>query len=217
MVLTLLATSSLISAAYAGDGQSQRESQTANRPSIENFGKVNDHLYRGSQPKGDDFRSLAAYGVKTIVDLRGDSERAAKSEAESAGLRYINLGMTPKQYPLQGTAERFLQIVNDQANWPVYVHCAGGRHRTGAMVAVYRMSVDGWDVERAYQEMKVYDFYTKMGHGCYKEFVFDYSQRLQTAKQPSYVSKAAPDGNPVMKMTSLIERPFKRLYRAKPF
>jgi hypothetical protein len=37
------------------------------------------------------------------------------------------------------------------------------------MDAAYRMSVDGWNIERAYQEMKDYGFYTGMGHGCYKD------------------------------------------------
>ena len=37
----------------------------------------------------------------------------------------------------------FLNIVNDPASQPVYVHCVGGRHRTGVMTAVYRMTHDG--------------------------------------------------------------------------
>src|SRR5262245_64124112 len=112
---------------------------------IENFGRVNDHFYRGAQPKGRNYDQLAALGIKTIVDLREDARDDAPSATERAGMRYINLPMKEKSYPRADTAARFLQIVNDQANWPVFVHCAGGRHRTGAMPAVYRMSVYGWD------------------------------------------------------------------------
>lgn len=208
----------MISAALANGGQMGSAQKVDAQPQIANFGKVNDHLYRGSQPKAEDFRRLAAFGVKTIVDLRGDFEVYAKAEAESAGLKYINLGMAPKEYPKQATVDRFLQVVNDQANWPVYVHCAGGRHRTGSMIAVYRLSVDGWDVERAYQEMKQYDFYTKMGHGCYKEFVFDYAERAQLNGQQLVASKDSSEsgGNAMNKMTGMIERPFKRIYKARP-
>lgn len=160
--------------------------------SIENFGQVNEHIYRGGQPKGDDYRQLAAIGVKTIVDLRGDSERWAKSSAEAAGLRYINIPMAPKHYPQADAAQRFLDIVNDPENGVVFVHCAGGKHRTGAMIAVYRMSVDGWNIDRAYQEMKDYDFYTSMGHGCYKDYVYDYSRAVQAHNvQPSTKAGAA--------------------------
>ena len=150
---------------------------------IENFGKVNDHFYRGAQPKGRDYGQLAALGVKTIVDLREDAKDDARSATERTGMRYINLPMKEKSYPQADTAERFLQIVNDQANWPVFIHCAGGRHRTGVMTAVYRMSVDGWDINRAYQEMKQYDFSTSWGHGDYKDYVYDYYRNLQTQAQ----------------------------------
>jgi len=160
--------------------------------SIENFGKVNDHIYRGGQPKGDDYRQLVAIGVKTIVDLRGDNENWAKSSAEAAGLRYINLPLAPKHYPQANAAEQFLNIVNDPKNGVVFVHCAGGKHRTGVMIAAYRMSVDGWDIDRAYQEMKDYDFYTGMGHACYKDYIYDYSRTVQAHNvQPSSKAVAA--------------------------
>jgi len=157
---------------------------------IENFGKVNDHLYRGSQPKGRDYEQLAALGVKTIVDLQEDTRDDARSATERAGMRYINLPMKEKSYPQADTAARFLKIVNDQANWPVFVHCAGGRHRTGVMTAVYRMSVDGWGIDRAYQEMKQYDFSTSWGHGCYKDYVYDYSRDLQAQSQRQRIPPA---------------------------
>lgn len=141
---------------------------------IENFGKVNDNFYRGAQPKAHHYKQLAARGVKTIVDLRADPAPQARSEAERAGLLYLNLPLEEKRSPRADAAGQFLKIVNDPANWPVYVHCKGGRHRTGAMTAVYRMTVDGWDLEQAYQEMKRYDFYTRWGHKCFKEYVHDY-------------------------------------------
>jgi len=141
---------------------------------IENFGKVNDHFYRGAQPMDRHYKQLAALGVKTIVDLRADPVPQAHFEAERAGLRYLNLPLEEKRYPPADAAEQFLKIVNDQTNWPVFVHCKGGRHRTGAMTAVYRMEVDGWNLEQAYKEMKRYDFYTRWGHKCFKEYVRDY-------------------------------------------
>ncbi|MGH9845194.1 MAG: fused DSP-PTPase phosphatase/NAD kinase-like protein [Blastocatellia bacterium] len=161
---------------------------------IENFGRINGHIYRGAQPKRDQYRQLAAIGVKTVLDLRGDAERDSRAEAEGAGLRYLNLPLSPKRYPTADAAARFLEIVNDQANWPLYVHCAGGRHRTGAMIAVYRMTVDHWTVDQAYKEMKQYDFYTFGGHGCYKEYVFDYSRNL--SKQPDRQIEATPEVQP---------------------
>jgi protein tyrosine/serine phosphatase len=48
--------------------------------------------------------------------------------------------------------------VDDPANQPVYVHCVGGRHRTGVMTAIYRMIDDKWTPDRAFQEMKSYKY-----------------------------------------------------------
>jgi len=160
---------------------------------IENFGKVNDHFYRGAQPKGRNYEQLAALGIKTIVDLRDDARDEARSATERAGMRYINLPMKEKSYPQADTAARFLQIVNDEANWPVFVHCAGGRHRTGVMTAVYRMAVDGWGVDQAYQEMKRFDFSTSWGHGCYKDYVFDYYRDLRAQAQRRRIESTRSD------------------------
>lgn len=154
--------------------------------SIENFGQVNDRLYRGAQPEDEEYQQLAALGIRTVLDLRADAKKDARSNAENAGLRYINLPLGNKSYPQADAATRFLEIVNNPENGAIYVHCAGGRHRTGSMIAVYRMNMDHWTIDKAYDEMKQYDFYTSNGHGCYKDYVYDYYRKLQVAgTQPS--------------------------------
>lgn len=50
--------------------------------------------------------------------------------------------MTTHERPTRAVIEQFLRIVDDPENQPVYVHCVGGRHRTGVMTAVYRMTTD---------------------------------------------------------------------------
>jgi tyrosine-protein phosphatase SIW14 len=161
-------------------GQSRKAAAEAAGVDLPNFGQINDHYYRGAQPTPRQYDDLKAIGVKTIVDLRNDAQAYARQSAERDGLRYFNLPLNDKRYPPKDAASRFLEIVNDQENWPIYVHCAGGRHRTGAMTAVYRMRVDGWDLNRAYAEMKQYDFYTRMGHKPYKRYVENYYRDQQT-------------------------------------
>jgi len=155
---------------------------------VENFGKVTEFYYRGAQPKGVEYNQLATIGVKTIVDLRDDPKDYAKTSAEQAGLKYINMPMSDKDYPSPDAAAKFLTLVNDKENWPVYVHCAGGRHRTGAMTAVFRMTIQGWDINRAYEEMKDYDFYTRWGHKAMKKYVFDYYRDLNNKQTESQVA-----------------------------
>jgi protein tyrosine/serine phosphatase len=156
---------------------------------VKNFGRVNDHLYRGGQPKDGEYKELVALGIKTIVDLREDPEDYARRSAEKAGLQYINIRLNAKRPPTEAESNQFLEAVNEQANWPVFVHCAGGKHRTGVLIAVYRMEMDGWSARRAYEEMKDYKFYSSYGHGDMKEYVFDYFSRMM-AKRTSEPPRA---------------------------
>ncbi|MGH9845872.1 MAG: fused DSP-PTPase phosphatase/NAD kinase-like protein [Blastocatellia bacterium] len=101
----------------------QRMADDADAIEIENFGKVNDHFYRGAQPKERHYRQLAALGVKTIVDLRADALPQARAEAERAGLRYLNLPLQEKRCPRADAAGQFLKIVTDQTNGTSTVTC----------------------------------------------------------------------------------------------
>ena len=143
---------------------------------IKNFGQMDDRFYRGAQPKEEDYKQLAAIGIKTIVDLREDPTDYEKRDAEAAGIRYVNLPMSDKDYPPAATVEQFLKLVNDPSTGKFFVHCAGGRHRTGVMGAVYRFNHYNWNFDQVYAEMKKYDFYTRWGHGDMKKFVEDYAQ-----------------------------------------
>lgn len=155
---------------------------------IDNFGLVDGRIYRGEQPKEDEYSALKALGISTIIDLRQDAKSYARTSAESAGLRYINIPMDDKDKPYDEQVATFLKSVLDASNGKVYVHCAGGRHRTGATIAAYRMAVNGWTAAQAYKEMKAYDFYSRWGHGGYKDYVFEYYDRMQ--KDPASVPMA---------------------------
>ena len=141
---------------------------------IDNFGRVNNTYYRGAQPDGRDYTDLAALGVKTVIDLQQDGLATERQLVESAGMNFFRIPMTTRKAPTSDDLSKFLQLVNDPANQPVYVHCAGGRHRTGVMTAVYRMTHDGWNSEQAFKEMKQYNFGADFLHPEFKQFVYGY-------------------------------------------
>ncbi len=150
---------------------------------IKNFGQMDERFFRGAQPKESDYKDLAALGIKTVIDLRDDPKDYEKPMVESLGMRYVNIPMISKQYPQQAQVAQFLKLVDDPATGKFFVHCAGGRHRTGVMGAVYRFNRYHWNYDQVYQEMEHYDFYTRWGHGDFKKFVQDYWQQIQ-AKGP---------------------------------
>src|SRR5256885_15649964 len=60
---------------------------------IKNFGQMDARFYRGAQPKEQDYKDLAALGVKTIIDLRSDPTSYERRDTEALGMRYINIPM----------------------------------------------------------------------------------------------------------------------------
>src|SRR6266849_6299273 len=147
---------------------------------IRNFGKMDDRFYRGAQPDESDYKDLKALGVKTVIDLQDHPTSYEKRDVEALGMRYVNLPMSDSSYPKDESINAFLKLVNDPATGVFFAHCAGGRHRTGVVGAVYRFNVNHWTYDKAYAEMKDYDFYTRFGHGDLKTFVEDYAQKMQS-------------------------------------
>ena len=164
---------------------SAQETEKADSPTvkIKNFGQMDDRFFRGAQPKEKDYKDLAQLGIRTIIDLRDDPEAYEKRMAESLGMTYINIPMIEKKYPTPEATELFLKTVNDPTTGKFFVHCAGGRHRTGVMGAIYRFKFYNWNFEQVYKEMKQYDFYTRWGHGAFKDFVEDYYLQIQQNKK----------------------------------
>ncbi len=142
---------------------------------IDNFARVNANYFRGAQPLGHDYKDLATAGVKSVINLTSDDARADEpSMVAAAGMQYFQIPMTTHAGPTPDQIDRFLTIVNDPANQPTYVHCVGGRHRTGVMTAVYRMDHDQWSAARAFAEMKNFKFGPDFLHSELKQFVFAY-------------------------------------------
>jgi protein tyrosine/serine phosphatase len=142
---------------------------------IENFGQVSPTYFRGAQPQGSDYAALAAIGVKTVIDLTdGDGQPGEKASVEQAGMTYVRIPMNTHESVNDAKIAQFLSIVDDAAKQPVYVHCVGGRHRTGVMTAIYRMTNEGWTADKAFAEMKQYKFGADFLHPEFKQAVYSY-------------------------------------------
>jgi tyrosine-protein phosphatase SIW14 len=161
----------------------ERSRKTHKKPtgatSIQNFGKVNQNYYRGSQPTEAEIGQLKAMGIKSVIDLRKDNQPEERSWVEGSGMRYFNIPLKSSEAAADEKTNHFLQLVNDPQNWPVFVHCKGGRHRTGALTAVYRITHDGWTAEEAFREMKEYEFEHGFfgGPSAQKKYVFSYYEQ----------------------------------------
>ena len=119
-------------------------------PGLPNLYRVTTNLYRGAQPTSRGMAELKEMGVKTVINLRNyhsDNARLA-----GTGLRQDHLNMQP-WHASDEESVRFLKVVTDTNNLPVFVHCERGADRTGTLCAVYRVVVCGWPKEKAIREM----------------------------------------------------------------
>jgi len=144
---------------------------------LPNLRKVNEHFYGGAQPASGGIRKLVVLGIKTVVNLRGSdgSERTEESEVKDLGLRYYSVPMPGLSRPSDEQIARVMAIVDDQENWPVFIHCKHGSDRTGTVIACYRISHDNWTGERAISEAKHYGMsWVEFGM---RDYIADYYAR----------------------------------------
>lgn len=156
-------------------------------------------LIRSPQPDRGDLRELAAtHGVKTVVNLRGESPDKDWFQEEQKGVadigaRWVQLKVDGANAPSPEVVERFMNLVEDPANWPVLVHCQGGVHRTGLVCALYRIQYQGWSPEAAVAEMEDLWFnWTLRDRERVKEYLRAYQpvdrrvpRRMLAARSPS--------------------------------
>ncbi|MHB0935942.1 MAG: fused DSP-PTPase phosphatase/NAD kinase-like protein [Armatimonadota bacterium] len=121
---------------------------------------VEEQIYRGGAPTYWGMKKLKALGITTIIDLRIEKKnREEKKVAEELGFTWVHIPLG-REAPTVKQVKTFLELLDKAEEEPVYVHCQHGADRTGAMIGIYRMRVQGWDFEKTWKEMRKYGFKT---------------------------------------------------------
>ncbi len=162
---------------------------------IANFGQVNENYFRGGQPDQAGFQRLAALGIRTVIDLQEDGKGEEPGWVEGTGMQYVRIPLSSSHPATAVETARFLDLVNDPKAWPVFVHCAGGRHRTGEMTGIYRITHDSWSADQAYEEMRKYDYYSFPNHGSLRDYVYKYYDAYRLASAQRAPASAATDSS----------------------
>ncbi|MBS1957317.1 MAG: dual specificity protein phosphatase family protein [Cyanobacteria bacterium SZAS-4] len=134
---------------------------------IDNVGVINENIMRGSWPIADEngMQALKDAGVKTIIDLDDSPSLIAEESAAASrlGMNFEAIPLSEVERPSNEQIAQILRLMEDPQNQPVYIHCKQGADRTGAIIAIYRMTHDGWSIDKAYEEMRHFGFNTSYG------------------------------------------------------
>jgi protein tyrosine phosphatase (PTP) superfamily phosphohydrolase (DUF442 family) len=99
------------------------------------------------------FCQLREQGIRTVVALRWEHS----DDAALAGLGLNSYRLRAKQWhPENEDVVRAMKVILTAEYQPVFVHCQAGKDRTGLVVAVYRILVDGWSVNHAIAERTMF-------------------------------------------------------------
>ena len=104
-------------------------------------------------------RLLKEYHIKTVLCLRPgddalDTEEMKLVAASGAEFKRVVLPTRVSMAVRLAAVEQAVATIADPNNQPVFLHCWGGFHRTGIVVAVYRIRHCGWDEETAADELR---------------------------------------------------------------
>ncbi|UCE78883.1 MAG: dual specificity protein phosphatase family protein [Nitrospiraceae bacterium] len=143
-------------------------------PGLRNVGRVSPAVYRGAQPSSEGYTTLKMMGIRTVINIRKKTEKDAVG---NAGLEYVEIPVNSFGSLDNDTIKKIISVMTDSSKQPVFIHCRRGKDRTGAVIAAYRMEVDGWSFEQAVEEMQAFGF-SRLYYNL-KKAVRRYAQDLQ--------------------------------------
>lgn len=123
-------------------------------------------LYRSSQPSASTISLLSKeYGIKTIINLRGDNAGhhwydTEVAQAKLLGINHIDFRMSSRHELSQEQAAQLVQLMRD-APKPLLIHCQAGADRTGLATALYLAAIGRTSEQVAENQMSI--FYGHIG------------------------------------------------------
>jgi protein tyrosine/serine phosphatase len=131
-----------------------------NPAGVSNFSQVTSTLYRGAQPSPAGFAALKHLGVGIVVNFRqGHRETSAEErEVESLGMKYVGVPWSGRATPSDAQVVEFLDLIRNNPDVKIFVHCKRGADRTGTMIAAYRIVVQHEAVPEAVAEMHSFHY-----------------------------------------------------------
>lgn len=125
---------------------------------LANLYHVDNKLYRSEQLEAHEAVLLTKYQIDAVINLRffirNHNEKRFASLPELQAVEFYNYPLMPWYVSYQSIAEILYHIRQLQNRGKsVLVHCLHGADRTGIIIAMYRIVLQGWSISHAKEEM----------------------------------------------------------------
>lgn len=133
-------------------------------------------MFRAVQPNAKRISVIADMGIKTIINLRGESPKGfyllEKEACEKHGLTLINFRMYSRDVH---TVEKIkaARDLFETIEYPALMHCKSGADRTGIMGTLYRHFRMGEPIETARTQLSLKYGHVKWGKTGMLDFFFE--------------------------------------------
>ncbi|OIQ72771.1 hypothetical protein GALL_456000 [mine drainage metagenome] len=121
-----------------------------------NFYPVTDGVYRSNQPSPQRLHRYAKLGIKTVLNLRGNTPLSyylfEKEACAKLGMELIDIKFAARSLPTPESLIALEQVFRTIPK-PFVMHCKSGADRAGFASALYLMMIEGRPVDEAARQL----------------------------------------------------------------
>ncbi len=156
MVVTLFAIALAQCPSLGNDNRQEKSFHLAvpfESDDLPNLREPRPNVHTAGQPTVRGMQEMARRGIRTVINLRPQTEAGARDESTEVrklGMNYHYIPVTPNTFSLEKVDE-FACILKDEKNSPFFIHCHSG-NRVGGMWFLYRVLVEKADISVALTE-----------------------------------------------------------------
>lgn len=139
-------------------------------------------FYRSAQlTKGELEDTIAKYGIKTVISLRGNPPGFFGEEPEAETLlrekvEFHPLPLSMDYFPSKKELNEILELMH-KAPKPILLHCRSGSDRTGMVSALYALEEMKQSKDKAMEQLSIKYWHVRRFHPAMAEFVNIYKDR----------------------------------------
>lgn len=123
-----------------------------------NFFRVTPDLYRANQPDAKRLSKYAGLGIKSVLNLRGQSGQSfwlfEREACQALNLPLVDLNMSARRAPEREVLLEMHHLFQTMPR-PILVHCKSGADRTGLAAALWLIWIEGKSVEQAMAQLSL--------------------------------------------------------------